>query len=107
MLGERAPAGQGHDPVADLERAGLFPDGGHHARCLAAGGERQRWLELVLAFDDQGVGEVDPGGLHIQQDLVFLRHRAGHLFQHQVARRAQGFAQHSFHRGYSFAGRGR
>ncbi len=107
LFRERSPAGERHDPVADLEGAGLFSDRGHHAGCLAAGGERQWWLELVLAFDDQGVGKVDPGSLHIQQDLVVLRYRAGHLFQHQVTRRAQGFAQHSFHRGYSFAGNGR
>ncbi|MNV53189.1 hypothetical protein D3C71_1453190 [compost metagenome] len=107
LLGERTPAGERHDPVADLERAGLFANGGHHACCLATWRERQRWLELVFAFDDQGVGEIDTGGLHIQQDLVFPGLRAGHVFQYQVARRTQGFAQHSFHRGYSFAGSGR
>ena len=107
LLGKRPPAGQRHDPVTDLEGAGLFPDRGYHTGRLTTGGERQRWLKLVLAFDDQRVRKVDPGSLHVQQDFVVLRQWAGDFFQHQVARRAKGFAQHSFHWGYSFAGRGR
>ncbi|MNJ53209.1 hypothetical protein D3C77_485890 [compost metagenome] len=107
LFGKTAPPGQGHDPVADLQVASLFAHGADHASGFATRREWQWWLELVLAFDDQGVGKVDPGGLHVQQDLVLLRHRAGDVFQDQVLRRAKGFAQHCFHRDYSFARSGR
>ncbi len=107
LFGETAPAGQGHDPVADLEVADLFPDFANHARRFTTRREREGRLELVLALDDQRVREIDPGGVHVQQDFILLGDRTGDVFQHQRFGRAEGFAQHGFHQGYSFGSDGR
>ncbi|MNF95510.1 hypothetical protein D3C84_782690 [compost metagenome] len=107
LLGKAAPAGQGHDPVADLEISDFLAHRADDPRRLATGREGQGRLELVLALDDQGVGKVDPGRMYIQEDFVLLRYGACDLFQDQTLSRAQGFAQHCFHRDYSFARSGR
>ncbi len=101
LLGEAAPAGQGHDPVAGPDVGDLFADRGDHPGRLAARGEGEGRLELVLALDDQGVWEVDPCGVHIEEDFVLRRARAGDFFQDQAAGRAEGFAEDGFHRGRS------
>ena len=97
LFGKAAPAGQGHDPVTDFDMGDFFADRRHYAGCFAARRKREGRLELILAFDDQGVREVDPGGMHVQHDLGFLHLRAGNVFQHQGFGRAEGFAQHGFH----------
>ena len=69
-LGEPA-VGQrrlGQHPRPDLAGRAL-PHGEHLAADLHAGGERQRRPHLVLAAAQQGVGEVDVGGPHPQQQL--------------------------------------
>ena len=100
FLGEAAPAGQGHDPVAGAQVRDLLADRLDHAGRLAARGEREGRLELVLALNDQGVGEVDPGGMYLDQHLVLLRFRAGQVFQDQAGGRAEGFAEQGFHRAF-------
>ena len=99
LLGKGAPAGQRHDPVSGLDVADAFANRGHHARRFAARGKGEGRLELVLALDDQCVGEVDAGRMHVQHDLVLLRNGAGGFFNDQVLGRAEGFAQYGFHRG--------
>lgn len=102
LFGKAAPAGQRHDPVTDFEVADFFAHVTDHACRFATRREREGRLELVLALDNQGVREVDPGGMHVQQDFVLLDRRAGDLFQHQGFGGAEGFAQHSFHRTIPF-----
>lgn len=100
LLGEATPAGQRHDPVAGLEVTDLLADGSDGAGGFATRGEGERRLELVLAFDDQGVREVDPGGVHVDQHFVLLRLGAGNLFEHQGLGGAEGLAQDGFHGGF-------
>jgi hypothetical protein len=99
LLGEAAPAGQSHDPVAYFKMADLLAHRRDHAGRFAAWRKREGWFELVFALDDQGVGEVDPGRVHVQQDFILLGFRRRNVFQHQVFGGAEGFAEHGFHRG--------
>src|SRR5690606_41109851 len=59
----------------------------------------ERRLDLVFALDDQGVREVDAGGVDIDDNLIVLGDRIGGLFQRQRAGRSVGFAQYGFHGG--------
>ncbi|MNZ95053.1 hypothetical protein D3C78_1141830 [compost metagenome] len=107
LLGKAAPAGQGHDPVTDFQVADFFTHCADHAGRFTTRRKREGRLELVFALDDQRIGEVHPGGVHVQQDFILLRDRTGDVFQHQRFGRAEGFAQHGFHQGYSFGSDGR
>ncbi len=82
----------------------FLADCADYAGSLATRGEREGRFELVFALDDQRIGEVNPGGMHLQQDFVLLRLGAGDVFQHQGFGGAEGFAQHGFHSKYSVGG---
>src|SRR5690606_6157608 len=99
LLGKAAVAGQPHHPVARLKVGDLAADAGYHTGGLATRREGERRLDLVLALDDQGVGEVDASGVDVDNDLVILGYRIGSLFQRQRAGRSVGFAQNGFHGG--------
>ncbi len=68
------------------------------ARHFDTRAEGQRWLDLVVSLDDEGVGEVDTTGVHL--DLHFTRRNIGafNVIDHQRVRIAERFAEHCFHR---------
>src|SRR5690606_18003470 len=99
LFGKAAVAGQAHDPVAGLEVPDLRSDAGHHTGGLAAGGEGEFRFDLIFAFDDQGIREVDAGGVDVDDHFVVAGYRIGSLFQRQAAGRTVGFAQYGFHDG--------
>ena len=99
FLGKTAVAGQPHDPVARLQMGNLAAHAGDHTGSLTARRKGERWLDLVLALDDQGIGEIDAGGVDIDDNLVVLGDRIGGFVQRQRAGRSVGFAQYGFHGG--------
>lgn len=77
-LGEDAGTGPGPGGVTGGDDLGADLD---------AGGEGQRWPDLVLAAAEQCVGEVDVGGADPQQQLPRAGHGVGHLIEaHHLAR---------------------
>ena len=80
--------------------AHLWRAGGHDvARNLAARGERQRRLDLVLALDEEPVDEVHAGGPHRDHDLAGARGGVGPLLHHQLVDRGELVADHGAHAG--------
>jgi hypothetical protein len=67
--------------VPDLH-SGLIPDGDHDPRPVDTNGKRQaeRWDKSAA---DVGVHQVDPGRLHLDDDLVALGFRNRPLFDAQ------------------------
>src|SRR5207244_3326302 len=65
----------------------------------APGTERQRRLHLAAAGDDEGVGEVDPGGTHVDDDLARSRLQPLDLLELEVVGRSQLTADDATHRG--------
>ena len=59
-----------HYLVADFPAGDLAAHRLNHASALAAGDEGQLGLELVLALNDEDVGEVQPRGLYIQPHII-------------------------------------
>ena len=95
-LRERAERGEGGDAVA-RPQAAVGRRAAHDAAGLAAGHERQRRSELVLAARLQHLGERHPCGAHVDDDGRLAvqgervdRRGLGHL---DVAQRAVGPAQ--------------
>ena len=74
------------------------PDGLDDARHLAARRERRRRLELVLALDDEKIGEVDAAGAHADEHLTGDRPGIGHLFDRERVDGAVGVTDEGFHR---------
>ena len=96
-LGEAAVAQRRHHPVArgeagDAGAAGVDAAGDLHARH-----ERQRRLLLVLAPDDQRVGEVEPGRAHPDAHLARPRLRGRDLPDDQAVQSGQLLANDSTH----------
>ena len=60
------PAIHGMNPITGAQVADFLADGLDHAGYLTARGEGEGRFELVLAFDNQGVGEVDPGRMDFE-----------------------------------------
>ena len=98
FLGERAVGGEGDHAVARLASLHAFADFLHHAGHLAARGEGQRRLELVLVLDDQHVGEIQARRLHADDDFARRRPGRGQVLDDQRFRRAELLAEHGFHR---------
>ena len=66
-LGEAAEHAERGDPVARLD-GGALRRAADDAADLAAGDERQRRLDLVLAAGLQHLGERDAGGVDVDDD---------------------------------------
>ncbi len=69
------PSHAAHDAVADGKAADAFTKRLHHASDLATGRERQWRFELVIALDDQRVGEIHATGVHTDTHLTWARLR--------------------------------
>src|SRR5205823_1595473 len=83
--------------VADLHRRDPIADGEHAACDLAAGDERQRRLQLVLAAHDQSVDEVHPGGFHVDQDRARRDRRLVDFLDGKVLERPELTAYYAAH----------
>src|ERR1019366_6054419 len=64
----------------------------HHAR-----GERQRWLHLVRAADDEPVDEADARSANADQDIAGTRLRIRRLLDHEPIRRPELTADDAAH----------
>lgn len=69
-LGVAAEDAQADDPIADGEARDPIADRRDDAGDLAARGEGRLGLKLILAGDDQRVGEVDPAGFDLDEHLL-------------------------------------
>ena len=72
---------------------------------LAAGTERQLGLVLILALDDQDVGEVAADRADFDDDLTRVRSRSGRVRVLERRRIAPRARQHHFHRILAVGGR--
>ncbi len=97
LFSKAAETGQAHDAIAHFQMLDAFAHAGDHTSGFTTRRERERRFDLVLALDDQGIGEVDASGVNIDDDFVFLGDRIGRFFQHQTAGRTVGLAQNRFH----------
>jgi len=70
LFGEAAVIELGEDAVAGGNTRDIRCYFANDAGDLHAGGEGQGWFLLVLASGDEGVGEVDAGGVDIDQDAA-------------------------------------
>src|SRR5690606_2025868 len=95
---EGAVAGGGHHAVADLDVADLLADFGDLAGTFHAGREGEGRLELVLAGDHQGVGEIQAGGMHLDAHVARAECRQRQVFQAEALGSAPGLAHHRLHR---------
>jgi hypothetical protein len=75
LLGEPTPPGRSEDPIADRDAVDTRADRTHDAGDLGAGGEGERWLELVQVLDDEDVGEVHGARLDVYDHLAASRGR--------------------------------
>ena len=64
---------------------------------FAAGGERQRRLELVLVLDNQHVRKVDAGSLDVDHHLALAGDRRIDFLQNQRFGGAERLAHDGFH----------
>ena len=96
LLGERPDERGSRNALARVIRHALT-DRDDLSGELAARGERRRSLDLVLAFDQQYVGEVDRRRVHPNHQLSGSRHRIGDLVDDQIFWRAVGMADHGTH----------
>ena len=71
-------------PLAGRVAGDVFTHRADHTGALAAGNKRQLRLKLVLALNNQHIGEVESRGLDIDADLIGARLGLGpvvHQFQ--------------------------
>src|SRR5690606_16727793 len=84
-------------PVPGLEAGDALAHRLDDAGDFTAGRERQLGNELVLLLDDQGVREIHPGGLDVDQDLAGARHGICDFLDHERLGRAPCLATYGFH----------
>ena len=92
-----AVASEAHDPLAGLEPLHAFTHSDHFAGHFAAGGKGQLRLDLVFAFNDQGVREVETGGLHFHLHLALAGLGGRDVVDHQLVGGSQFLAQDCAH----------
>jgi hypothetical protein len=98
LFAEAAMAGHGDHLVADLVAIDALADGDHLAGALAAGYKGHLRLELVLALDDQHVGEVQARGPDADDDLALLGlRRRPVVHQFKLVRQSVFLAQQCAH----------
>ncbi len=97
LFGKGTVAGEAGNPVTRLEASDFLADFNYLARHLSTGRKRHGGLELVLAFNDQGIREVQAGSLNAHLDPVTFHDGAGDVFNHQRLRRAVFLAEDRSH----------
>src|SRR5690625_6599436 len=70
FFGKTAKTRQRHHSVADLEVFDAAANFDDITRDFAAGCKGHRWLNLVLALDDERIWEVHPASLHPDANFV-------------------------------------
>ena len=98
LLGEATDTGHADDRIAGSETLhpgpGLQDRAGHfHARREGVLG-----LHLVLALNDEGIGEVDPTAFDTDDDFTGTGLRVGHIAHDEVFRSPPRAAQQGFQR---------
>ncbi len=102
LFGVGADRHDGGDRVADLYMLHFLAHGQDRAGHFGAGSERRRRLHLVLALDDQRVGEIDAGALDGDAHLARAHVRFLDFLEYQLLGWAQFAADDSLHRSSSF-----
>jgi hypothetical protein len=97
QLGEAAMAGHGQNARAGGGAGHALAQRGNGAGHLAPGGEGEGRLRLVLALDDQRVGEIHRCRFDADQHLARARPRRRGLADHQGRGRAEFTAQNGSH----------
>jgi len=83
LLGETAAQCRGDHGISRLEPCHTFADGIDDARNLEAGREGAGRTNLVLVFDDEGIGVIDAAEAHDDTHLTAAGRRLGHLAQNE------------------------
>ena len=96
LLGEGAQAAP-QDAVANCPCLDAVSHGRYHPGRLAAGHEGQGRLDLIAAADDEGVGEGDARGSHVDHDLPRSRLQGVGVLNLEAVGRPQLPADHTPH----------
>ena len=97
LLACPTPSGEGDDAIARREALRIRLNGCHHARHFGTRRERQGWLELILALNDQRVEKIEPDRLDRDDGLARTELRIGHVLDDQALRRPELLAKDGFH----------